>query len=120
MRPIPEKLKKEMLAEKYYKQCSLKGHGECGGRITLEHAIIYAGRQLNERWAIIPLCERHHQVGIYQDAGTLEKDRNVWVALNRATDEELHAVSKVVNYYRMRDNLNNKYGEYKEDTKHGR
>ena len=33
----------------------------CGSReVEYHHAVIYGGRQLNERWAILPLCHEHH------------------------------------------------------------
>lgn len=109
MRKIPEKLKKEILADPYYKVCARK-NDDCDGRITWEHAIIYAGRQLNEKWAIIPLCTYHHSVDLHQDGPGLDKAINVWIALNRATDAELFAVSKVTPYHFLRETLNKKYG----------
>lgn len=98
----------------YYKVCALKGlHGHiCGGRITKEHAIIYAGRRLNEYWAIVPICARGHEVDDFQDAHTMNKDLNRWIALNRASNVELRAISKVIDYLRERTRLNVKYGTY--------
>lgn len=113
MKRIPEKLKKALASDPEYQRCSLKGLNDaCGGRVTWEHAIIFGSNQVQERWAIIPLCERHHAVGTYQDAGTCDKSRNVWVALNRASDQELLSVSKAVNWIRERDRLNSIYGKY--------
>jgi len=82
MRPIPPALKNEMEEDPYYKRCARKS-GECNGRITWEHAWIYGGRQINEKWAIIPLCVYHHL-----GAG-LNKKINQRIALERATDEDL-------------------------------
>lgn len=84
--------------------------GGCDGRVTWEHAIIFDGKQLNEKWAIIPLCEWHHAVNKHQDGGDLNKEMNVWVAVNRATSEELIAVSKAIDYLQLRERLNEKYG----------
>jgi hypothetical protein len=109
---IPEKLRAKMAMDPEYKRCSLQGHGPCEGRVTWEHALIYASKKIQERWAIIPLCALHHNVDQFQDAKTMIKDRNVWVALNRATEEELFRFSKVVNYTRERDRLNDKFGFY--------
>lgn len=114
MRPIPPKLKAALAADPEYKVCaksSVAGHN-CDGRITWEHAIIYAGRQLNERWAIIPICAYAHSVDFHQDGGDLDKQVNMWIALNRASEDELRAVSKATDYLAYRDRLNQKYGRY--------
>ncbi len=98
-----------MANDPYYGQCCRSATGECNGRITWEHAIIYAGRQLNEKWAIIPLCAYHHSVDQHQDGDGLNKELNIAIALNRATNAELFAISKATDYMRMRSNLNLKY-----------
>jgi len=91
--------------------CARIEDGECGGGLTWEHSIIFKGSQLDEAWAIIKLCERHHAVNTYQDGGDLQKEKNVWIALNRATDQELVAVSKAIDYKKLRERLNKIYGE---------
>jgi hypothetical protein len=113
MRPIPDRLKQEMASDEYYSKCARCKDGHCSGRITWEHAIIHAGRQLNEKWAIIPLCEYHHGVNQFQDGGDLKKEKNIWIALNRATDQQLIKYSKAIDYIWLRDKLNKTYGEYK-------
>lgn len=118
MRPIPPKLKQDLLNDPYYKRCCLStvqpkngvDTGVCDGRVTFEHAIIFKGRQLNEKWAIIPLCEKHHAVNQYQDAGTMNKELSEWIAINRASNQELRAVSKAIDYQHKKDYLNDKYG----------
>lgn len=112
MRKIATKLKNEILSDPTYTVCARRDdpNHQCEGRITWEHAIIYAGKQLNEKWAIVPLCAKAHSVDQFQDGGDLDKDKNVWIALNRATDAELMAVSKVINYKRMRDTMNGYFG----------
>ena len=112
MRPISERIKRIIDTDPFYKKCA-RGNHECSGRITMEHALIYAGRQVDEVWAIVPICEFHHAVGPFQDGGDLQKEVNVWIALNRATDSELMLYSKAVNYVRERERLTEKYGEYK-------
>jgi len=115
MIPIPSKLQKRMNEDPAYEQCMLsgvKGH-ECGGRAnTREHAIMFQGKRLQELWAIISLCARGHEVDEYQDAHTMDKQMNIWVALNRATDTELRAISKSTDYIRERERLNKIYGPY--------
>lgn len=108
MRTIPQKLKKEILADEYYKSCARK-NDDCDGRITWEHAIIFAGKQANLKWAIVPLCTFHHAVDKHQDGGDLNKELNMLLALNRASDDELRCVSKAIDYLSMRQRLNKKY-----------
>lgn len=114
MRKIPPKLREEMADDPYYGKCSFRAlehvTGPCGGCITWEHSIIYAGKQLNEKWAIIPLCEKHHGVGAYQDITCINKELSEWVALNRASNDELAVISKAIDYQLKRDFLNKKYG----------
>ena len=88
---IPEKLRKELSKDSYYKKCSRKevfNDHECQGRIRLEHSLIYGGRQIQERWAIVPLCEFAHSVDNFQDGGILNKEKNLYIALSRATIED--------------------------------
>jgi hypothetical protein len=113
MRVISTGVRKKINADPFYHVCSRWEDGSCDGRITLEHTLIYAGKQIDEVWAIIPLCTYHHAVNEYQDGGDLQKDKNIWIALNRATDDELRKYSKAVDYILLRGKLNNKYGNYK-------
>lgn len=82
MRKIPPALREQMANDPYYKVCARK-NSDCDGRITWEHAWIYAGRQINEVWSIIPLCVYHHL------GDGLDKDKNQRISLQCATDEDL-------------------------------
>src|SRR3990167_3677984 len=104
MRKISPRVKAEL--EKEPQVCARKSDGGCVGRITFEHTLIYAGKQIDEVWSIIFLCEYHHDVNIQQGNGDLNKEKNVWIALNRATESELKQYSKAINYVRMREILN--------------
>jgi len=105
---------KEIRQDLGYGVCMLRAFSPhvCGGRITLEHALIYGGQQVDKKFAIISICARGHGVDEYQDAGTLDKELCRWVALNRASSEELNELSKVINYHRVKDRLNRIYGKY--------
>jgi len=109
MRPLSPEVKRRLDEEPDI--CALLDEN-CAGRITREHTLIFAGKQIDEVWAIIKICAYHHEVDEFQDGGGLNKEKNVWVALNRATDEELLKYSKAVNYIEMRNRLNKKYGKY--------
>ncbi len=107
MRAISKEVKNKLLSEPNI--CSLEDE-YCDGRITWEHTLIYGGRQIDEAWAIIKICEYHHAVNKYQDGGNLNKEKNIWVALNKATDDELRKYNKTIDYISMRERLNKKYG----------
>lgn len=109
MRKIPTEVLAEITSDPYYRVCARAIDGGCGGRLTLEHVIVFAGRQLNAKWAIIPLCAKHHSVLQYQDTGLLDKRINTSIALNRATDSELRAISKCEDYVALRQRLNEKF-----------
>lgn len=79
---IPKNLREIINVDPYYRECARKSP-ECDGRITIEHAFIYAGKQVNELWALIPLCWKHHLGSL------LNKRENHRIALARATDEDL-------------------------------
>ena len=114
MRHISKSVKDSLLNEP--EVCNRSKDGGCAGRLTWEHTLIYGGRQIDEAWSIIKLCARHHEVDEFQDNGDLQKDKNVWIALNKATDEELLKYSKVISYIKMRERLNEKYGVYTRPT----
>lgn len=102
---IPVKLLKEILEDKFYRVCCLTG--KVNGKIDLHHNLIYAGKQVNEKWCILPICNSIHQ---YHQGFTKEvKEKLDWIMLNRATDKELKKYSKCVDYIKERERLNKKY-----------
>lgn len=94
-----------MESDPYYKKCARQEvfhDHECHGRITYEHAMIFAGRQVQEKWAIIPLCE-------YAHFSILDKEKSRCIALNRATDDDLRRYFKS-NWIQEQSYLNQKFG----------
>ena len=83
MRTIPKALRDKLAHDPFMRTCIREREGTCQGRITFEHAMLHAGRQVNEQWAIVPLCASHHLTDAY------ERPYGQWVALNRATDADL-------------------------------
>lgn len=86
MNNTPEKIKKELNADPFMAVCIhsyLRGASFCSGPITWEHAWIYAGRQVQERWSIVPVCYYHHL------GPGLDKRFNQYISLLRATPEDL-------------------------------
>lgn len=113
---IPKKLREEMAIDPRRLLCSFKGilGHECGGRITREHAMYYAGKKIQERWAIIFLCAKGHGVDEYQDhPGQVSKEMRQWVALNQATLADFARFPRAFpSFEHQRDYLNKRYGAY--------
>lgn len=101
---IPNKLKQELLKDTYYKTCARKGD-DCDGRITFEHAFLYAGKQINEKWAIIPLCWHHHL------GKGLNKELNHYIALKRADLSDLCLRMSKKDWRQMYNYLEQRYGK---------
>lgn len=85
MRKIPQELKDEMSVDPYYQECCLLVLGNCGGRIEWHDNLIYAGRQQNHKWCILPLCHDHHMKADNKEIKPLLDD----IMVSRATPEEL-------------------------------
>ena len=83
MNNMPPKLRLECSQDPYYRKCARASEGGCEGRITFEHALMYAGRQVQRKFAIVPLCEFHHL------KSGLNKITNIRLAFSRATPEDL-------------------------------
>ena len=79
-------MREQIAADPYYQRCALSRWGGCDGRVQWHHVWIYAGRQINEIWAIEPACEHHHDV-VNKD-GTIKRAFER-LSLARATAEDL-------------------------------
>lgn len=114
-KPIPKKMRITIGQDPYYFTCArndaLHDH-VCeadplnGKLIDWEHALYFKGSKLQKIFAIIPSCWWAHR------GPGLNKEINVWIALNRASDAELEAYSKAEDLKVKRDRLNIKYGVY--------
>jgi len=102
---IPKPLLQEILADKYYKKCCLTG--TTLGKIDLHHNLIFGGRQVQEKFAILPV---HNDIHQYHQGITKEvKEKLNWVMVNRMSEYELNYYSKAVNYNQVKLELNKKY-----------
>lgn len=93
-----------MVHDLFYRRCCITG--AMNVKIEWHHNLIFAGRQVNEKWCILPLAEDVHADIVKH------KEKCDWIMLNRATDEELARYSKAENLKVKRDRLNKKYGPY--------
>ncbi len=85
MRPISKRVRNILQADPFMTRCShniRKLAQRCDGRIEWEHVWLYAGRQIDEAWAIIPLCTYHHR------GKGLDKNFNRFVSLLRVTTDD--------------------------------
>jgi hypothetical protein len=92
---IPQKLRKQLENDQYYKKCCLTGFTRF--KIDWHHCFNYQGKQINEKWNIIPIYWRKHSPqgdpdSVHNCKET--KDRAELIALKRATKEELYNYKK--------------------------
>lgn len=106
MNHIPKALNEELNADPFYLKCCLRFLGGCSGRIERHHNLIYAGRQYQAKFAILPACHDHHDQARNKEI----KERFDWIMLNRATESEILSISKAISYTQVRDRLNQKFG----------
>lgn len=105
---IPKQLLSSILTDPFYEKCIRHQEKQCSGRVTFEHVWIYAGRQIQELWAIVPLCTLHHAVNEYQEGGDLRKEIGQHVSLQRASDKDLEKYPKT-DWKQKRKYLESKY-----------
>ena len=94
MRAIPKNLLTEILNDPAYEFCR---HPGCGRQAELEHAFTSAGRQVNERWAIIPCCPSHNRGPL------LNKELNRHLAYQQATEDDLKKTFPRTFTYHLRE-----------------
>lgn len=104
MRKIPINIRKQIDQSPFYHRCVLCGKTREQEKIEVHHNLIYAGRQVNDLWTLLPLCKTHHDDIVHC------KERCNWVMCNRASISELIKYGKVVDYVRMKKILNEKFG----------
>lgn len=107
---IPSKIREYLAKDKFMTKCIhryLEESDCCEGRIEWEHAFLYAGKQINEKWSIVPCCTYHHR------GNGLVKDYNRYIALLRSLNVFKELTNKYYKYnWRQELNyLENKYGK---------
>lgn len=60
MNNIPPKLRAEIAADPFYQRCCITGAMAKNTKIEWHHNLIFAGKQVQEKWAILPLVESVH------------------------------------------------------------
>lgn len=101
---IPVKLRAEMDADPWMHRCCVTG--ATLGKIDWHHNLIFAGKQVNERWCILPLSKRVHDRANRKDV----RDILDWIMLNRAKPSDLGKYSKAIDLVARCRHLNMKFG----------
>lgn len=97
MRKIPDELRKEMSEDPYYTKCCITGWTH--EKIDWHHNLQFAGRQVNEKWAILPLATSiHAKIHLY-------KKQCDEIMVSRATEDELRPYCKVIDYIALKRSL---------------
>ena len=106
MNNIPPRLRREIEVDPFYQRCCITGSKATNTKIDWHDNLIFAGKQVQEKWCILPLrADIHKDIVKY-------KEQCDWIMLNRATDDDLKRYSKAINLFSRRDMLNKKYGQY--------
>lgn len=88
MAPIPAKLRALLASDPFMRVC-IWNNSDCSGRVEWEHAWTYAGKQVQERWSIVPCCTYHHR------GKGLVKEFNQYISLSRATEEDMQKYARL-------------------------
>jgi hypothetical protein len=59
-KPIPIKMRQELQDDPFMTKCCVRNK-DCMDRIEWHHNLIYAGKRVNEKGSILPLCQYHHR-----------------------------------------------------------
>jgi len=109
MNNIPKKLRAELAVDPEYKLCMVTGEpARRGDPIQWHHAMIFAGRQVQKRFAIVAIKKSIHE----EVHNPVIKEFIDWIVLNRMTESELDYYSKAVDLRYRKEQLNIAYGVY--------
>lgn len=99
MRPIPPEMKLSMAQNPFYRKCCVP---KCNSHhVEWHHQLAFGGQQVNEEFAILPLCKHHHSLA---DTRYME-DLLDYIMLSRATKDEIERYSKVRNLRKRKKSL---------------
>lgn len=94
-----------MLENPFYKQCCITGKTSKDEKIELHHNLIFAGKQVNEEFAILPLAKSIHENIVYY------KSICDYIMWSRATLEQIKFYSKATDYQQYYQLLKKKHGK---------
>jgi len=106
---MPTRLRGELGKDPLYTKGYCIYHDAVHGpatKIEWHHNFIFAGKQVQERWCILPIDETIHAKANQKQV----RERLDWIMLNRADNDTLVGYSRAANLIRKRDQLNETYG----------
>ncbi len=102
-KPLPKK-QREVISEYIGSEdakCARSMDGGCNGRLTVQHCF---GRTKQYDWQQIIICSYHHE------GGGKNKIKDIWLALNQATDADLRKMKTYDELVQKKKWLNSVYG----------
>jgi len=94
---IPPKLREDLSNDPFMKKCCITGRTD--GKIDWHHNMTWQGKNVQEKFAILPVHNSIHQ---YHNGLTSEvKEKLNRIMVSRMTEEQLDYYSKAVNYKRF-------------------
>jgi len=83
MRKIPLNIRKQISEDNFYRTCCVADE-ICFGKIEIHHNMIYAGKQVDDLFALLPVCLYHHEREKCREIG----DKLDKVMISRMTIED--------------------------------
>lgn len=110
MNCIPKKLRAQLANDPFYRRCCITGEAaKPWDRVQWHHNMTFAGRQVQARFAILPVLESVHRKANKKSV----REKLDWIMLNRMSTEDLLLFGKGINWYGRLEYLNQKYGTYR-------
>lgn len=107
MTRIPKKLRDSLAEDPFYLRCCVTGEkAKPGDRIEWHHNLIFGGKQVQARFAILPVLHSIHERANDPDV----RERLDWVMLNRMSTEDLMLYGKGINWGARLEYLNYRFG----------
>lgn len=85
---IPQRIRKQLAVDPDMQECKRWREQTCKGRITWEHCWLWQNKQIQETFAIIPLCWKHHLINI-------NKELNQYYSIKKATQEDFDKYPRI-------------------------
>lgn len=97
-------LNNRMDRDPFYERCCVTGRRP----VQRHHNLNHARNSINEYFCILPVHKSVHDIEKRPDI----KSRLDWIMLNRATVEQLHRYSQVIDWVARRKALNKVFGRF--------